>query len=130
LNARKVTSNIKPIAQAGLIAKGVIYALLGSLALMAAFNINGQNVNKTDESGVFGFILKQTGGMIILGIIVLGLCCYCIWRGIQAFADTEKKGNTGKGLIVRGRYLFSGLAYALLAIYGIEKLASPLASGW
>jgi hypothetical protein len=119
-----VSSYIKPIAQAGLLAKGVVYCLLGVLAFMAAFNFAGQSTNNTDKEGVFSFVHKQTGGQIMLATIALGLLCYCLWRGIQAFGDTEEKGKDAKGIASRARYMFSGLVYATLAAFAIKILFS------
>jgi heme/copper-type cytochrome/quinol oxidase subunit 2 len=121
---QSVSSYIKPIAQAGLLAKGVVYCLLGVLAFMAAFNFAGQSTNNTDKEGVFSFVHKQTGGQIMLAIIALGLLCYCLWRGIQAFGDTEEKGKDAKGIASRARYMFSGLVYASLAAFAIKILFS------
>jgi hypothetical protein len=115
-------SYVKPIAQAGLLAKGVVYCLLGVFVFMAAFHINGQSTDNTDKAGVFSFIYRQTGGQIMLGIITLGLICYTIWRGIQTFGDTEQKGSDAKGIAVRARYLCSGLVYASLAGFAIKML--------
>lgn len=119
-----VTSHLKPIAQAGLIAKGIVYSLLGALTFMAAFHINGQSADKANTEGVFEFVNRQTGGQVILGIIALGLVCYVIWRFIQAFADTEDKGKDAKGMAVRVRYLFSGIVYGTLAFHVIKKLVT------
>ncbi len=121
---QSVSSYIKPIAQAGLLAKGVVYCLLGVLAFMAAFNFAGQSTKNADKEGVFSFVHKQTGGQIMLGIIALGLLCYCLWRGIQAFGDTEEKGKDVKGIASRARYMFSGLVYASLAAFAIKILFS------
>src|SRR5687767_8020117 len=94
----KIASHVKPIAQAGLTAKGIVYCLLGVFAFMAAFNIAGQSTNDTDKEGVFSFIKEQTGGQVMLAVIALGLLCYSLWRGIQTFGDTEQKGDDAKGL--------------------------------
>lgn len=128
LAANTLTSHQKPIAQAGLVAKGIVYCLLGLLAFMAAFNINGQSANKADTAGVFDFINKQTGGQVMLGIIALGLLSYSVWRGIQTFGDTEHKGNDTKGLASRARYLVSGLVYGSIAIYAVNILFSNASS--
>lgn len=117
-------SKIKLIAQAGLIAKGIVYCLLGILTFMAAFNISGKSANTTDTSGVFDFIYKQTGGQIMLGMIAAGLICYCIWRFIQTFGDTENKGSDTKGIISRSRYLFSGIVYGSIAFQLVRILLS------
>lgn len=128
LAANSLTSHQKPIAQAGLIAKGIVYCLLGLLAFMAAFNINGQSVKKADTAGVLDLVYKQTGGQVMLGIIALGLFSYALWRAIQAFGDSEHKGSDTKGLASRARYLFSGLVYASLAIYAVNILLSNSSS--
>jgi hypothetical protein len=124
LTASKVTSNVKPIAQAGLAAQGVVYCLLGVLAFMAAFHLGGQSLKNTNKQGVLSMIYKQTGGEIILGVIALGLLCYSLWRCIQTFADTERKGTSAKGIATRGGYFLSALIYASLAIYAIKMLLS------
>jgi hypothetical protein len=124
VSASTVTSTTKPIAQAGLFAKGVVYCLLGLLAFMAAFHLGGQSVKKADTAGVFDFVYQQAGGQIMLAVIAAGLFCYCIWRAIQAFGDSDHKGNDSKGLAARGRYLASGLVYASLAVYAVSMLFS------
>ncbi|MDF3076488.1 MAG: hypothetical protein K0S09_377 [Sphingobacteriaceae bacterium] len=121
---KKLTENVKPIAQTGLIAKAIVYCLLGLLVLMAAMNMGGHSEEETDKTGVVKFVYDLPGGEIILAAIALGLICYCIWRGIKTFLDTEHKGNKAKGLAARLRYLFSGLIYAALAAYAIKVLFS------
>lgn len=113
---------MKPIARAGLTAKGIVYVLLGALAFMAAFGINGKSSRNTSKSGVFDFIYDQPAGTILLWVVVLGLVCYFIWRIIQAFADTGNEGKDMKGFLVRGRYLFSGLVYGSLAVQAFNML--------
>lgn len=124
LATNTLSSNEKPIAQVGLTAKGVVYCLLGLLAFMAAFNINGQSASDADKAGVFDFVSQQTGGRVILGLIALGLISYTIWRLIQTFSDTENKGSDAKGLSARARYLFSGLVYGSLAVSAFRMLLS------
>lgn len=121
---KTLTSHEKPIAQAGLIAAGLVYCLLGMLMFMAAFRINGRSAGNTDAEGVFDLVYKQTGGQIMLGIIALGLICYSLWRGIQAFADSEHQGRDVKGYATRTGFFFSGLVYGSLAIVAINVVFS------
>ena len=74
---------IKPVAKAGLIAKGIVYCLIGILAFMAAFSIGGQSSRNATKKGVFSFIEAQPAGKVLLAIIALGLFCYTIWRLVQ-----------------------------------------------
>ena len=118
----KSTPEVSSFAKFGLVAKGIVYLLLGIFAFMAAFHLGGQSPGNTDKRGVFNFIQEQTGGQILLGLVALGLASYAIWRFIQAFKDTEHKGKDAKALAVRGRYLFSGLVYGSLTVIVVRML--------
>ncbi|MGV3587941.1 MAG: DUF1206 domain-containing protein [Adhaeribacter sp.] len=107
-------------ARFGMAAKGVVYTLVGALAFMAAFEINGNSEQGAGKQGVFQFILEQPFGKILLGIVALGLICYTIWRFIQAFSDSERKGTDAKGIGKRLAYAFSGLIYGSLAFYAAQ----------
>lgn len=114
--ATPTPGQIQRFAKPGLVAKGIVYCLLGIITFMAAFHIGGESADHADKTGVFDFVYRQTGGRILLGLIAAGLFCYTIWRGMQAFGDTERNGKEAKGLAVRARYLFSGLFYATVAV--------------
>ena len=110
------SSGIRAVARLGLTAKGIVYCLLGMLAFMAAFHINGTTSGSVDKKGVFGFVEHQYGGKILLGALALGLLCYSIWRFISAFSKDDAEPDRkkwGKGV----RYFFSGLVYLSLAVY-------------
>lgn len=88
---------------------------------MAAFELYGQSNEDASKKGVFDTILKQKGGQILLGVVLVGLLCYCAWRFHEAFDKkdgTFSKKSNGKRL----RYLFSGLVYLSLAVYGARLL--------
>ena len=110
---------IEKIARIGLIAKGVVYVLLGTLAFMAAFEIGGQTNRDSSKSGVFNSIKEFPGGVIVLFLLAVGLICYSIWRGVQTFSN----GN-GSGIkwTKRVRYFFSGLLYLSLAGTAIQMI--------
>jgi hypothetical protein len=124
----KNSRSYKSVAAAGLIAKGIVYCLLGLLAIMAAFQINGSSISQTDEQGVFSFIENLTGGKILLALIAGGLVCYTIWRSIQAFSDTENKGRDSSGLAKRARYFLSGLLYLSVAALAVKMIFSDKSS--
>src|SRR5690606_10913196 len=67
---------VERFARLGLIAKGVVYSLIGMLAFMAAFELGGTSEENTDQKGVFRFILEQPMGKVLLGIIGVGLVFY------------------------------------------------------
>lgn len=110
---------IKKIAQAGLIAKGIVYVLLGALGFMAAFELGGKTNDEASQTGALQAIKDLPAGTVLLLLLTAGLLCYSIWRGIQTFNTTDGKD---KPWTKRLRYLFSGLAYLVLA-YAAAKLA-------
>src|SRR4029078_10589481 len=81
---------IEKMARVGLIAKGLVYLMVGSLAIMAAFQFNNQSDTDADQKGAFGFIRESPGGPWILAIVALGLLCYSIWRFIQAWTYKDR----------------------------------------
>ena len=102
---------IKRIAQAGLIAKGVVYILLGALGFMAAFELGGKNNNEASQTGALQALKELPAGTILLALLATGLLCYSIWRGIQTFYNNGKETSLTKRL----RYFISGIAYLALA---------------
>ncbi|WP_255594452.1 DUF1206 domain-containing protein [Pontibacter sp. HSC-14F20] len=109
-------------ARIGLIAKGIVYCLVGALAFMAAFELGGQTAQGAGKTGVFQFILEQPYGKVLLAIVAAGMLCYTLWRLIQAIRDTEEKGTDAKGIGKRIGYAFSGAVYGALAFTAAQLL--------
>lgn len=110
---------VKHIAQAGLLAKGILYGLLGILAFMEAFEM-GSPMKDIGRKGVLSFIEDLVIGRILLGLVAAGLLCYCLWKLLQALKDTENHGTSLKGIAFRVRYASVGGTYALLAFVAAE----------
>lgn len=98
--------------QSGLIAKGIVYFILGILAFMAAFEVGGQSSNDADRTGVFNLLSKSFAGNWLLPLLAVGLVCYSIWRFIEAYRCADSKENDWKKA---GRYLLSGIVYLFVA---------------
>ncbi|HKH59914.1 MAG TPA: DUF1206 domain-containing protein [Flavitalea sp.] len=123
IHSMSLTATAKPwiekIARIGLIAKGVVYVILGTLAFMAAFEIGGQSNQESTKEGVFNSIKEFPGGIVILILFATGLICYSAWRGIQAFSGRDSSEiNWTK----RIRYFFSGIFYLSLAGTAIQMI--------
>ena len=116
---------IKRVAQAGLIAKGVVYVLLGVLAFMAAFELGGKGNKDATQSGTLRLVKDMPAGEVLLFVVAAGLICYAVWRGIQTFRSGGEKKSWPKRL----RYLFSGLTYLAFAITALRLEAGDRPSG-
>lgn len=86
-----MTNNFtKRVAEIGLVAKGSVYVLLGLLAFMAAFELNGRSNQTATQSGALAYVKNLPAGEALLVAVVAGLLCYSCWRIIQAFRKKEE----------------------------------------
>ncbi|MBC6611173.1 DUF1206 domain-containing protein [Hymenobacter sp. BT507] len=116
------SSGIRMLARFGFAAKGLVYGLMGLLALLAA--TGQQNGKTTDKREAVQTLQDLPGGPVLLGLIAFGLLGYIVWRLVQAFRDTEDKGSGAKGIARRVGYAASGLIYASLAWYAAQLAMS------
>jgi uncharacterized protein DUF1206 len=101
-------------ARVGHTAKGLVYILVGGIALRAAIGWGGR---ATDTRGALQTMGRpRLFGDLILALVAVGLLAYAFWRFVQAALDLDGKGRDVKGLLVRVGFLASGLAYAGLAL--------------
>ncbi len=113
-------------ARFGHFTKGVIYGLVGALALAAALGSGGQ-VGGGQEAA--RFVGHQPFGQLLLALIGLGLSGYAVWRVIEGIKDTEHKGRDGKGLAKRLVAVGSGLVNAALAVAVFQMALGQASSG-
>jgi hypothetical protein len=104
---------LEGIARAGYGARGLVYCLVGLLALLAAVGAGGDTGG---SRGALESLLGQPFGWGLLGLIALGLACHAAWRFIEAVTDADHRGTSAKALAVRAAHLVSGVAAAGLAI--------------
>ena len=69
------------LARAGLVARGVIYAIIGVLAIKLALGDGGKTTN---QQGALQTIAKQPFGKALLILMAIGLAGYAIWRLVRA----------------------------------------------
>ena len=110
---KPVSPWVERLARFGYATKGVVYILVGALAVLAALDAGGK---ATDPRGAFQEIYAKPFGQVLLGAVAVGLSAYAIWRVTQAIVDAEGKGGDLKGILIRLGYAGSGLIHAGLAI--------------
>lgn len=102
---------VDKLIRLGYAARGIVYGLMGYLALQTAMNGQGRI---TDQRGALASIADKPFGKWVLIIVAIGLIGLFIWGLIRAFADPMHKGSDMKGLVARAGYLVSGLSYGAL----------------
>ncbi|MFJ9020033.1 DUF1206 domain-containing protein [Streptomyces sp. NPDC102259] len=105
----------KGAAKAGFAARGVIYLLVGLLALQIAFGHGGQ---QADRQGALAEIAEKPFGAVLLWALGVGLVGMALWRLSEAvFGAVGTDGRSAKKrLLALGRCAFySFVAYSVLA---------------
>jgi hypothetical protein len=114
------------LARFGYAAKGVVYIIVGILALQVALGTGGQT---TGPEGALGQINRQPFGQFMLVLVAIGLLGYAIWRIVQAWVDPEGAGSDAKGIGQRIGYVFSGFSYGALALAAAQMVMGAASSG-
>ena len=107
------------LARLGYASKSAIYAIVGALAALTAFNRGGQI---TDTSGALRVVLNQPFGRVLLMLLAIGLCGYAVWRLLDAVADPDRDGTGPGGITTRIGNAIRGLIYGALGIEAIRLL--------
>lgn len=92
-------------------AKGVVYALVGGLALETALGFGHDTADVTEA---LQLLLQQPGGLLYLALMVVGFFGYALWRGVQVLFNPEPRGKGWKEAVYRIAYAVSGITYAVL----------------
>ena len=108
---------VETLARFGYGARGVVYGLVGGLALLAAIGSGGQTGG---SRSALQTLLSQPFGKVWLVLIAIGLFGFCAWRVLEALTDADRRGSDLKGLSVRAVRLIGGLIYAGLALSALN----------
>ena len=112
-------------ARTGYAARGVIYLIVGCLAVLAAL---GRGGNTTGSKGALTEVLYAPFGTVLLVAIAIGLLCYAAWRAIQAFLDADHHGTDAKAIVIRSGLAVSAITHTGLAFFALS-LVFGLGSG-
>jgi len=98
------------LARAGLVARGVIYILIGWVAILVAL---GDKSHQADQQGALQLLAGTPVGLVSLWLLLIGFAGYALWRFSQAIYGVPGEG-TGAGPRVKS--LARGLVYAFFAV--------------
>ena len=114
------------LARAGFAARGVVYALIGGLAVLAAFGSGG---GTTGSSGALATLADSGWGKALLVLLAIGLFGYGVWRLTAAGLDLENQGSDKEGLAKRIAHAASGLFHFGLSIYEVVLIFGAAGAG-
>jgi len=106
------------LARAGLVARGVVYLIIGVLALKLALGDGGK---ATNQQGALKTIADGSFGKLLLILMAIGLGGYALWRLLRAaMGHGAEQRDSGSDRVAA---LASGIAYAILCVTAVKILA-------
>src|SRR5438477_616069 len=88
------SSVVTMLARLGYVVKGVVYVVIGFLAILL---VMGRGGGVTDQNGalkaIYASPLGEGFGRLLMIVITVGLFGFALWSLIQALFDTEHKGR-------------------------------------
>jgi hypothetical protein len=105
----------------GYVVRGVLYAVMGFLALRIALAQPGGKA--TDLSGSLLWLIGNPFGKLVLIVTILGLAAYSLWGFVRAIFDPLHRGRDAKGIAARVGFITSAVSYAAIAFFALQILA-------
>ena len=110
-------------ARFGIAARGVVYVVIGVLAIKLALGDGGK---APDQQGAMQAIAKQPLGTLLLALVALGLLGYASWRLLRAALGGTQGQDDLKDRIDG---VVSGISYGILFAAAVKILVGAGASG-
>lgn len=107
-------SRRRRLAQIGLVARGVLYALIGVLALQIA--LSGGSGRQASQAGALQTLAQQPFGTFLVALIGVGLIGYSAWRFTQFFTEKGSEDSEAKDAVMRASFVVRAVIYAALAV--------------
>jgi hypothetical protein len=114
---------VRASARVGLVARGIVYGVVGVLAFKLAVGAGGKAESQT---GAMKTIAHQPLGEVLLIALAIGLAAYALWRLIDGVAASAPRDH-GQ-LQHRVSALASGIAYAVLCFIAVKILVGAHSS--
>ena len=110
----------------GYVARGVLYIIMGGLAVNLALGAGGAAANPVQA---LRYMAGQPYGKVLLVGMLIGLAGYTLWGLVRAVFDPLARGSDANGLLQRAGYLISSVSYGTLVLPAVQLLMNPATSG-
>ena len=112
------------MARAGLIARGVIYILIGGVAALVAL---GHSSREADQQGALHLLAGKSYGEASLWLLGIGFAGYALWRLSEAaFGVTGEPPGAGPRLKSLARaVIYAGLSYLTFTVIAGTDRSQP-----
>jgi hypothetical protein len=126
--ARQAADNkwIERTARVGLAARGLVYVLIGILALQIAFV---DRAEQADQQGAFQTLAQNGFGKAILWLVILGFVGYGLWQASEAAWGHRTERDERKRTASRIESAIKAAIYLLLAVVAFRVVTGTSRSG-
>jgi hypothetical protein len=111
------SKTLELLGRAGLAARGVMYVIIGWIAIQVAFGDAG---HQADQTGALRLLGRNPAGEVALWLLVIGFAGMCLWRLAEAIFGAA--GPDGRKATARLSAVARVLIYGFIA-YGVLKYA-------
>ena len=105
----------------GYVVRGVLYAVMGFLALKIALASPGGKA--TSLLGSLVWLIGNPLGKVVLVVTIIGLVAYSLWGFVRAIYDPLHRGRDAKGIVARLGFVTSAVSYLAVALFALHILA-------
>jgi len=81
------------LARLGMVCRGVLYALIGLLALQIAFGSGGA---EADKGGAINSVAEQPFGTVVLWLMVAGFAALALWQLSEALIGAATRATASR----------------------------------
>jgi hypothetical protein len=99
---------LEVIARLGFVAKGLVYFMVGLLALQTAIGLGGESAST--QHALQELIYQPLGAVLLIGCAI-GLLAHGLWKVLQSVIDPEERTANKKIIFLRMIDFFIGLLY-------------------
>jgi hypothetical protein len=113
------------VARAGLVAYGIVYVLIGWLAVQLAL---GDRSGKPSSSGALRELAQQPFGGVLIWVVSIGMFLLAVWQLIEAAVghrDEDGKKRIAKRLASAGK----AIVYVVIGVSGVKIAIGSGSSG-
>ena len=111
-------------ARAGFLARGLVYGIIGVLAVKLAVGVGGKTTN---QQGALRTVAHQPFGKLLLILVAVGLAGYTVWRLVRALLGHGPEDSDDA--VERVAALASGLVYGGFCVIAVEIVLGAGGSG-
>jgi len=109
---------VAPVGRVGVASQGVLYAVVGILALQVA---SGHETDRADQHGALYAVSSQPFGRALLLVLTVGLAAHCVWR-LLLFVRGDVGSDDAKDWAKRLGQLGRAFIYAVFTWAAIKEL--------